>query len=246
MILPCYNEEVNLKSLVHKIDETLNHFTLYKIIAVNDGSRDHTGDLLRELSDRYPIIITEHNTNKGLSEALSSGIKTALQQSSNGDLIITMDADNTHDPQYILNMAKAAEDGANIVVGSRYIKDGKQINVPAYRIFLSKTINLLIKKIAKLPIKDVTSGYRCYKSSILRKLVKTLGPSFLESKGFEASLELLIKTFWCSSSVKEIPITLDYSKKKGKSKMRILPTIMRYCMALTKIKCWRKQVEEKN
>jgi len=242
VILPCYNEEENLKSLIHKIDGTLRYFTPYEIIAVNDGSQDGTGEILKELSNSYPIIITEHSTNKGLSEALSTGIKTALQHSSDEDFIITMDADNTHDPKYILNMFKLAKNGTDIVIGSRYVYCGKQTNVSPYRALMSKMINFLTRKIAKLPVKDATSGYRCYKSSVLKKTVENLGPSFLESKGFEASFELLLKIFWCCSNVKEIPIMLDYSKKKGKSKMRILPTIKRYFIALTKIKGWRKQV----
>lgn len=245
VILPCYNEEENLKSLVHKIDGTLRCFAPYEIIAVNDGSQDNTGEILKELSNNYPIIITEHSTNKGLSEALSTGIKTALQRSSDEDFIITMDADNTHDPKYILNMLKLAKNGANMVIGSRYISCGKQANVSLHRIIMSKMINLLARKIAKLPIKDLTSGYRCYRSFILKKTVEILGPNFLESKGFEASFELLLKTFWCCSNIKEIPIILDYSKKKGKSKMKIFPTIKRYCIALKKIKDWRKQVEER-
>jgi len=245
VILPCYNEEENLNTFIHKIDETLHHFMPYKIIAVNDGSQDHSGDLLKELSTKYPIILIEHRMNKGLSAALHTGLETALKYSSDEDFIITMDSDNTHDPQQILNMLNAAMNGANIVIGSRYVPNGKQINVSPHRVFLSKTINLLLRKIAKLPVKDVTSGYRCFKASAVRELKKT-GQKFLESKGFEVSFELLAKTFWCSSTIKEVPITLDYSKKKGKSKMRILPTIERYCITLTKIKGWRKQVEENN
>jgi len=243
VMLPCYNEEENLKSLIHNIDETLRHSINYKIIAVNDGSRDHTGDILKELSNEYPIIITEHKTNKGLSKALHTGLKTALQYSSDEDFIITMDSDNTHDPKHILHMLRVARHGADIVIGSRYVPYGKQTNVSPHRIFLSKSINLIIRKIARLPVKDATSGYRCFRASVLRKLEKTLGQKFLESKGFEASFELLVKTFWCCSNVKEIPITLDYSKKKGKSKMRLMPTIKRYGITLMKIKKWRKKLE---
>lgn len=243
VILPCYNEERNLNSIIYKINETLQNFMTYKIIAVNDGSLDSTGNLLRELSFKYPIITTEHKVNKGLSEALLTGLSIALEHSSDEDFIITMDSDNTHHPKYILKMLSEAMNGAKIVVGSRYIPNGRQINVPPHRVLLSKTINLLLRKMAKIPVKDVTSGYRCFKASAIRKL-KERRQKFLESKGFEVSFELLAKTFWCSSSIKEVPIMLDYSKKKGKSKMKILPTIVGYCTVLTKIRSWRKQMEE--
>lgn len=242
IVLPCYNEEENVESLIYKIDQFLNHFIQYEIVAINDGSRDHTGDLLKHLSNNYPIMIKEHIENRGLSEALRTGLKAALQYSSDEDFIVTMDSDNTHDPKYILPMLESGRSGADIVIGSRYVSKGKQLNVSPHRVLLSRSINLLIRKIVKLPVRDVTSGYRCFKAFVLRRLREKLGKEFLTSKGFEVSLELLIKTFWCCSKVKEIPITLDYGKKKGKSKMRLIPTINSYIIALMKIKDWKEQL----
>lgn len=240
VILPCYDEGENIKPLIPQIDEILHDAIPYEIIAVNDGSRDNTSELLKELSNEYPIIIREHGTNKGLSEALSTGLETALRNSSDEDLIITMDSDNTHDPKYILDMLASAKDGADIVIGSRYVPSGKQLNVPAYRVFLSKSINLLVGKVSGIPARDLTSGYRCFRAITLRKAKTSFGSRFIESKGFEVSLELLAKTFMHSSRLKEIPMTLDYKKKKGKSKMKLMPTIERYINLLMQLKKWKR------
>jgi len=121
VILPCYNEEQNLKTLIPTIASTIKPKMPYKIIAVNDGSNDHTSQILSQLSKEYPIILIEHQKNKGLAETLKDGLKTAAELSSPEDLIITMDSDNTHNPRYMLDMAKNMGN-ADIIIGSRYIK----------------------------------------------------------------------------------------------------------------------------
>lgn len=243
VVLPCYNEEENLKPLIHNIDAVLRHTIPYKVIVVNDGSQDNTKVLLKELSNQYPLIIEEHEHNQGLSEALSTGLETALTLSSDEDLIITMDSDNTHDPKYILDMITTAKDGADIVIGSRYASNGKQVNVPPFRVFLSKSVNLLIKEISRIPAEDLTSGYRCFRAHVVRKTKASFGSKLIESKGFEVSLELLAKTFLHCTTLSEVPMLLDYGKKRGKSKMKLLPTIRRYLTLLLKVNKWRKQLE---
>jgi len=242
IVLPCYNEEQNIDLLIPHIDKTLRDYIPYQIIAINDGSDDDTGQLLKHLSKQHPIEVLEHPKNKGLAATLQTGISAAVQRSSDGDLIVTMDSDNTHDPAYILDMMKVATE-ADVVVGSRYMRNGRQMNVPPHRMILSRTINFLIRKIANLSVMDATSGYRCFKASALKKLKKNMGQRFMESKGFEASLEILLKMFWCNSTIKEVPIILDYNKKEGWSKMKLLPTMKRYVILLTKIKAWRNELE---
>jgi len=197
IVLPCYNEQVNINSLVSRIRRSL---------------------------------------------ALRLGLGEAIKCSSNEDVIITMDADNTHDPRYIIDMVKDARK-ADIVVGSRYVRNGRQLNVPFYRLILSKIVNVLIRVTMKLPVMDGTSSYRCYTAVALKRLSKITKGNFIESKGFEVSPEILAKTFWCNSVIKERPIVLDYSKKHGKSKMRLLPTVMGYVKFLMKTKALRSEIE---
>jgi dolichol-phosphate mannosyltransferase len=237
VVLPCYNEEENIELLVHTIEHALSQEINYQVIAVDDGSNDGTKEILKELSKQYPIKILEHKTNRGLAAALQTGLSEAIRLSSREDFIITMDSDNTHDPGYIIDMIKAAKK-ADIVIGSRYVKNGRQLNVPFYRVILSKTVNFLIAKMIKLPAKDATSGYRCFKASTLQKLNLISKHNLIESTGFEASLEILAKAFWCNSTIKEVPVTLDYGKKRSRSKMRMFPTIRRYLALLLKSRSW--------
>jgi dolichol-phosphate mannosyltransferase len=243
VILPCYNEEQNLKTLITAIEASIKPKMPYKIIAINDGSNDHTGQLLSELSKEYPILTIEHSKNQGLAETLKDGLSIAAEVSKNEDLIITMDADNTHDPRYMLDMAKLINE-ADIVIGSRYVKGGKQLNVPTHRVILSKAINQGIKLTTRLPIKDATSGYRCFRAKTIKTLHKKFGKKFVESKGFEVSLELLLKLFWLNPVMLEVPITLDYGKKNGRSKMKLFSTIKRYIALFFGMGKWKKQLKK--
>jgi dolichol-phosphate mannosyltransferase len=238
--LPCFNEERNLQSLVSKIDHALNRNILYQIIAVNDGSEDYTVNILRTLSKEYPIEVIGHERNMGLATALRTGLYAAIKHASDDDLIVTMDADNTHEPTTIVDMAREMEEGADIAVGSRYEKGGKQLNVPPYRILLSKTCNFIIGKIAWMPVKDATSGFRCYRASALKKPITILGDKFIQSRGFGVSLEILVKTYLCASVVKEIPTTLHYGRKLGDSKMNVFHTITEYLRLFRELRKWRK------
>jgi len=238
IMLPCHNEEQNLERLISSLHEALHTHMPYQVIAVNDGSTDGTGRILYKLSEKYPIIVAEHESNGGLASAFQTGLRLAMEHASEEDLIVTMDADNTHDPKYIIHLAEEAE-RSGVVISSRYAKGGRQLHVPSYRVVLSRILNLLIRTLTRMPVNDATSGYRCYKASVLRKTMRIFGKKFIESKGFEVSCEILLKTYWCSGSVREIPNTLDYSKKLGRSKMRVMPTIFSYIILLGKVVLWR-------
>lgn len=235
IVLPCFNEEKNVKPLIYSIDHVLKNKIPYKIIAVNDGSRDLTCKVLKDLSADYSIRVVEHHTNMGLGVALRSGLLAATEEVFDDDVVITMDSDNTHDPKHILGML-AASKKADIVVGSRYVEGGSQLNVPSHRVVLSKFINTLIGKLFRLPVKDTTSGFRCFRAILLKRLCVLLKGSIIDSKGFESSLELLFKAVYLGGFPVEIPILLDYGKKGGKSKLRIFSTILNYLILLFKFR----------
>ncbi len=238
IVIPCYNEEENIKLLIPAIDKVLNGYMPYQIIAVNDGSNDRTGEILKALSEKYPIKVVEHKSNKGLATAIKTGLTKAIEYTSDSDLIITMDGDNTHDPKYIPCLAEKSKK-ADIVISSRYIKGGRQLGVPLYRVILSRGLNLLTRLLVGIPVKDATSGYRCYKASALKKAMKFFGEKFIESQGFEALFEILVKTYWCNRKISEIPNTLDYGKKIGKSKIKLVLTMLGYLNLLRKVCLWR-------
>jgi dolichol-phosphate mannosyltransferase len=231
IVLPCFNEERNVKPLVHLIDQALASQVSYRIIAVNDGSHDRTAEVLKDLSVDYPIEILEHPTNLGLGSALKTGLLKAAEESREEDFVVVMDSDNTHDPKHILAMLTAGE-SANVIVGSRYVKGGAQLKVPFHRVILSKVINLLIRRMFQLDVRDATSGFRCFRASLLKRLRDTFRNRIIESQGFVASLELLLKAVYSGAVVAEVPILLDYERKGGKSKMRLFSTIASYLILL--------------
>jgi len=245
VLLPCYNEAENLKPLVEKIGYILRNNN-YEIVAVNDGSRDNTLEILKELAKSFPITIINHKKNLGLHRALRNGIKHIINVSDSDDIIITMDADNTHDPKYITQMIEKINNGCDIVIASRYINGGKQINVPAHRIFLSIGINTILRGISGIPVKDQTTGYRAYRVEILKNMIKNLEDNFITSKGFEVAVELLIKAYYCGGNqvkISEIPIILDYGRKIGNSKMKLFKTITLYLKLLKKIRKWKGDLQ---
>lgn len=231
IVLPCFNEEKNIKPLIYSIDQTLKPQVLYRIIAVDDGSRDRTGEVLKDLSADYSVEILEHKVNMGLGVALKTGLLAAAEEVLDDDFVVTMDSDNTHDPKHVLEMLAAAGD-ASVVVGSRYVPGGRQLNVPAHRVLMSKAVNLLVRKLFHLPVKDATSGFRCFRGDLLKRLRDTFGDRIVESDGFAASLELLLKAVNSGGIVAEVPIFLDYGKKGGASKMHLFSTIFRYMILL--------------
>ncbi|MCJ7429660.1 glycosyltransferase [Candidatus Bathyarchaeota archaeon] len=231
IVLPCFNEEQNIKSLVYSLDEVLRPKIPYKIIAVNDGSCDRTSEVLKDLSADYSVEILEHKVNMGLGVALKTGLLAAAEEVLDDDFVVTMDSDNTHDPKHVLEMLAAAGD-ASVVVGSRYVPGGRQLNVPAHRVLMSKAVNLLVRKLFHLPVKDATSGFRCFRGDLLKRLRDTFGDRIIESDGFAASLELLLKAVNSGGIVAEVPIFLDYGKKGGASKMHLFSTIFRYMILL--------------
>jgi len=209
----------------------------YRVIAVDDGSLDRTGEILKDLSSDYPVEILVHQTNLGLGAALRTGLMQAAEESFDDDVVITMDSDNTHDPKEVLNLVSATR-RADVVIGSRYVTGGVQINVPAHRVVMSRVINALVSRVYGLSLKDNTSGFRCFKACLVKKVCGKFGKHLIEQSGFVASLELLLKAVNSGGVVSEVPILLDYGKKEGKSKMRLISTVLNYLALLLK----RKQV----
>jgi len=233
VVLPCYNEEKNIKPLIEKIARCSSYYT---IVAVNDGSTDKTGAVLADLEKTFPLVVVTHKRNMGLNSALNSGFRKAVEIADQSDFVFSMDADLTHDPAYMNNMKKMISVGYDVVVASRYMDSGGQIGVPLLRRVLSLGISLLARLLFNLPVKDVTSGYRCYKAEVLEKLISRYGENFIEAKGFEASLEILVKAKQQEAKIVEVPFILNYSKKSSKSKLEVFKTIVNYLHLMWRLK----------
>ncbi len=237
VLLPCFNESEHVQPLVSRINETLVSLKSpsrdiwkiddYTVLAVNDGSTDQTGEILEEMTKLYPIQVFHHEFNMGLAEAYRTLIANVTKFCEDDDIVVTMDADETHDPTCILSLLANLKAGADLVVASRYA-GGSELGVPFHRRLLSRTANWLISNLTCIPIKDCTSGFRAFRGALLKNL------PVLEANGFEVSAELLIHV--CRHNpppvTQEVPFVLHYYQKKSKSKIKLLPTAKAYLRLL--------------
>src|ERR1700687_3552359 len=111
VLLPAYNEEHAIRPMMEKIDRVMHELrTIYRVVVVNDGSRDATAQILQELCGRYPIDVITHKYNRGLGETARDGFEYIAERASPSDIVVRMDCDDTHDPQYIRPMAAKIRD----------------------------------------------------------------------------------------------------------------------------------------
>jgi len=231
-VLPAYNEEKSIAILLNRIEEVFGIEKVdYKIIIVNDGSTDLTSKILESFRKKNnKITVIDHGINKGLGEAIKTGLKDAIRNLDEKDIIVTMDSDNTHDPSLVFEMVKKIEqDRKNVVIASRFIKGGKEIGLAFHRKILSRGACLFFKIF--MPIKgvnDYSSGYRAYSVDFLDKAFKVYGEKIIETSGFDCMAELLAKLSRLSLNVSEVPLVLRYDMKATPGKMNIFKTIKGY------------------
>jgi dolichol-phosphate mannosyltransferase len=237
VLLPCYNEELSLKELVAEISKVCKDLN-YRIVAVDDGSVDGTYPLLCSLSEAFPLVVLKHEKNKGLHEALKTLLLWVHDNAEDYDYVITMDSDLTHDPKYIPSLVSSCEkNDAQVAIASRFADGGMQLGVPAYRALLSRGLRIFAKIELMLPVRDVSSGYRCIQALSIKKVVKTYGDKdLIKARGFDIQLELLYKLYLSGAKIIEVPFTLDYSLKRGKSKLKVHRTIFGYLKTVSRLK----------
>jgi len=245
VILCAYNESKNLKKLlVDLIYELKLTNKAFEIIFCIDCSNDDSSSIIKEFQDHHPIKIIPQENKRGLGIAYKRIFKYILQENFNkDDIIISLDADNTHKAEQIIDMIKHFEDNSlDVLIASRFHEKSSVINFPLYRTFISISVatllNLIfaVKNISKKNIKDYTSGYRIYSSSKLKDLYNKLGDDFILEPEFTYTSELLIKLYQNNARIDEFPIMYDYKSKIGNSKINLLKNFFRLIILITKLK----------
>ena len=236
VIIPAYNEEKNIASLMTNIDIVMSRCkVLYRIIVVNDGSTDDTKNIIEQLSKKYPIDIVNHGTNKGIGQVFFSGLKKSVDIANEQDIVIVTEADCTNDPSVVPNMLKKIKEDYDIVIGSRYCRKGKYCNFPISRYILSIGANVLLKHFFFIKgVRDYTIFFRAYKASILKKAFIEYKDNFIKTNTFVANVEILIKLSKIGIKATEVPLIYNYGLKKGKSGMKIIETLKEYCVFIFK------------
>jgi dolichol-phosphate mannosyltransferase len=228
IILPAFNEASCITSLIKKIALQLGE-TAYTIVVLDDGSTDGTFETVRVLTDAFPITLLKHDVNCGLGKTLKDAIAYLQPKLNDQDVVITLDADGTHEPMYMRSLIDEINKGSMIVIASRYAKGGGEIGVPIARSLFSLVANTVMQNMFPMGgVRDFTCGYRAYRGLILRKAAMHYGNFLITEDGFTSMPELLIKLLFFNLRVSEIPFLVRYDLKKGKSKMHVSKTIFRY------------------
>ncbi|MBA2258298.1 MAG: polyprenol monophosphomannose synthase [Acidobacteria bacterium] len=210
VVVPTYNERDNLPLLVPAV---LVHEG-FRMLIVDDGSPDGTGQVADELARQYPgrLEVMHRTGPRGLGRSYVDGLKHALK--TDATLICQMDADLSHDPQYLPALAAAASTEFDVVIGSRYLHGVSVVNWPLHRIFLSTFANRYIKTVTGLSPSDCTSGFRCWRREALEKLPL----DGVVSDGYAFLIEMLHEAARSGARIGEVPI-IFVERRQGQSKV---------------------------
>ena len=225
--LPAYNEDRSLRRLLELVRESMEEDPLdYRVIVVNDGSTDGTAAIVDELKGTMPIERIDHDTNRGLGEAVRTGLLRAMARVNDRDIIVTMDSDNTQTPGLIPGMVRGIREGNDVVIASRFRPGARVMGVPLYRRLLSRGASWAFRlAFPTRGVRDFTSGYRAYRAGMLVRAFDTYGEQFFAESGFACMVDILLKLRELGAVMSELPLILRYDFKYGISKMLVFRTI---------------------
>ncbi len=210
IVIPTYNEAENIAALLDAIF-ALSIANL-SVMVVDDASPDGTANIVRSHPQATGLYLLERKGKLGIGSAYLAGFAEALKKKA--DYVFEMDADFSHNPKDILRMLAAAQEGADLVIGSRKIAGGNIVGWGVLRKFMSTGAMWFSRTLLGIKVKDVTSGFRCF----TRRVLETLPLTEIKSNGYAFQEELLYRTQLAGFTIKEIPVTF-HDRKKGKSKL---------------------------
>lgn len=227
LVLPAYNEEENLGELLRQVDQTMaDGGCEYEVIVVDDGSADRTGEIANEYANWMPLHYVRHTVNQGLGVTIRDGLEIAARRAGERDVIVAMDADNSHNPASIHDMVRRVHEGNDVVIASRYRTGSAIRGVPFHRQLLSIGARLLFQAAFPVPgVRDYTCGYRAYRSDLLKEAFDQFGSEFVSVAGFQCMVDILLKLRAKDAIFTEVPLILRYDLKGGVSKMRVARTV---------------------
>jgi dolichol-phosphate mannosyltransferase len=214
IVLPTYNERDNLMPALERIREVADGYGIeLHTLVVDDDSPDGTGELADRLSGEFPHVEVLHRAAKeGLGKAYIAGFRQAL--AAGADLIFEMDADLSHDAAYLPDFLRRIENGADVVLGSRYVKGGGVVNWGPGRKIISRGGCLYAQAILGLPYHDLTGGYKCFR----RRVLETLDLDAVGTSGYGFQIEMTYRAHKAGFRIEESPI-IFVDRQVGLSKM---------------------------
>ncbi|MBD3750043.1 MAG: polyprenol monophosphomannose synthase [Sphingobacteriales bacterium] len=211
VIIPTYNEKENIEKIIRKVFSLAHTF---HVLIIDDGSPDGTADIVKHLQNEYNghLFIEERKGKQGLGTAYIHGFKWALAHQY--EYIFEMDADFSHNPEDLIRLRQACENGADLAIGSRYIKGVNVVNWPMGRVLMSYFASVYVRFITGIDIQDATAGFKCYKKRVL----ETIHFDKIKFVGYAFQIEMKFTAIKHGFKVVEIPIIFT-DRTEGTSKM---------------------------
>ncbi len=212
VIIPTYNEIENVELIIRAV---FSQQKAFHVLVVDDNSPDQTAEKVKGLQHEFSnqLFLLERDKKNGLGMAYIAGFKWALERTY--DYIFEMDADFSHNPNDLIKLYNAcANDGADVSVGSRYVKGITVVNWPMARIILSYGASRYVRLITRMKVKDSTAGFVCYKRIVL----ETINLSKIKFVGYAFQIEMKFKAYKKDFKIVEIPVIFK-DRIRGKSKM---------------------------
>lgn len=227
LTLPAYNEQDGLPILLESFRRSMTQAGVaHRLVICDDGSRDATSEVIDSWMQTLRVARCVHTVNRGLGETIRDALRLALDVAADDDVIVTMDADNTHPPELIHDMLRHVAAGSDVVVASRYRPGARVVGLNPLRHVLSWGARMLCQAVFPIRgVRDYTCGFRMYRRSVLRRAFDTYGDQLVTERGFSCMAEILIKIAKLNVRLSEVPLVLRYDQKKGVSKMRIVRTV---------------------
>ncbi len=211
VIIPTYNEKENIRKMIEKVFSLQPEFEL---LIIDDGSPDGTAQIVKTLQESYPskLHLLQREGKQGLGTAYIVGFKWAIEKKY--DYIFEMDCDFSHNPDDLPRLLNACEQGADVAVGSRYVKGGNVKNWPLGRVMMSYFASVYVRAILWINIRDTTAGFKCYK----RRVLENIDLDKIKFMGYAFQIEMKYAALQKGFKIVEVPITF-VDRIEGVSKM---------------------------
>ena len=211
VLIPTYNERENVSAMVDKV------FSLpveFDILVIDDGSPDGTADIVRERQKDYPdrLHLLCRQGKLGLGTAYLAGFRWGLER--DYDYIIEMDCDFSHNPDDLPRLVAAAEEGADVVIGSRYVQGVNVVNWPMSRLLMSYCASIYVRTVTGMPVHDATAGFVCYS----RRVLERMDLDKVKMKGYGFQIEMKYSAWKLGFKIREVSI-IFIDRVLGQSKM---------------------------
>jgi dolichol-phosphate mannosyltransferase len=231
-VVPVYNEAENLPRLLSDFETRPQLFESGgRLVLVDDGSTDETTRLAQAYDGPVPVELVRLGRNQGPGVAFRAGFDAALADLPDDALVVTLEGDTTSDLDTLPLMLERAAAGADLVLA-----DWRMLNVGAARRFLSYAAGFVVRRGLGLKAKTVSSFFRVYRASALRRGIEYYGEGFVSEPGFVCKAEILVKLSALGVRVEEVPVPLDWSRRLGKSKMPVFRTMFAYWRMLLRFR----------